>query len=175
MDQFIVEASIAVIALAALGVAVWEGWENRKHNRLSVKPYSCFYVGLPPSLHEPPGLTLKNNGAGPAIITHFEILVDGVPIEGTGFSKWKRALELVGLSPDWVYCRYPEAGTSLAAGESLALLICEPGSASTDKQATLGRALQRLQTSITYESIYGERFSDMSGLVRPERTAALLA
>jgi hypothetical protein len=161
------EALAFVIALAALGVAVWEGCENRKHNRLSVRPYGCFYVGRPSDFHEPPGLTFKNNGAGPAIITRCEVLVDGVPIEGIGLARWTHALELVGLGKvSWLYYSYPDPGTSLAAGESLALVrFDEPGSVSEDRMAALARALQRLEASINYESIYRERFSERSGVL----------
>lgn len=32
------ELGAGLVALAAIGLAVWEGWENRTHDRLSVLP-----------------------------------------------------------------------------------------------------------------------------------------
>ncbi len=62
------------IAACVLGVTIWQGLQNRKHNRLSVLPL----LGM---LRISGGINyemkLINRGVGPAIIKNFELLFDG--------------------------------------------------------------------------------------------------
>lgn len=69
-------AAAGIVALAAVGLAVWEGLENRRHNRLSVVPNvdaardfdmreQTFSFGL------------LSSGLGPALIRDLRIYLDG--------------------------------------------------------------------------------------------------
>jgi hypothetical protein len=65
-----------VIAFAALFLSVWQAYQYRKHNELSVKPFlqliSEMAAGEPAN-----GILINNAGFGPAIIKDFRIYVDG--------------------------------------------------------------------------------------------------
>jgi hypothetical protein len=67
----ITTSATTVIALAALVISFWTGYETRRHNRLSVKPI----LGIKGKTAPGPeyGLILSNDGAGPALVTGWEI------------------------------------------------------------------------------------------------------
>lgn len=70
-----------IIASCALLLTVYSLWATRRHNRLSVTPHIC---GLTHKLMNDEGLyltyELSNNGIGPARITNFMLLRDGVEV-----------------------------------------------------------------------------------------------
>ncbi|MGU9962779.1 MAG: GNAT family N-acetyltransferase [Candidatus Halichondribacter symbioticus] len=65
------------IAVCALGVTLWQGWETRKNNRLSLRPLLRFESTE--SVHDGVGqykFFLVNRGVGPAIIESFILFSD---------------------------------------------------------------------------------------------------
>tara|TARA_R110001592_G_scaffold362770_1_gene678150 strand:+ start:148 stop:825 length:678 start_codon:yes stop_codon:yes gene_type:complete len=66
------------IAIAALLLAVWQGWVSRSHNKLSVEPRLMIYSEtLEKQNTETFKLYVKNTGLGPAIVEEFFIGVYG--------------------------------------------------------------------------------------------------
>jgi len=74
-DETVTAICAVIIALSALVVSIWEGIQNRKHNRLSVRPHlridRSTYVGSPAKI------TIGNNGLGTAIVQSFTVHCDG--------------------------------------------------------------------------------------------------
>ena len=69
--------------IAALGTAAWEGVQNRKHNKLSLKPLLVFnYEEIANNDDDEIKLTLTNCGAGVAVFTAVQVLLDAVILEG---------------------------------------------------------------------------------------------
>jgi len=73
-----------IVALSAIALTVWEGMENRLHNRLSVLPHledagSTIREGTEDSTYT---LTyaLANTGLGPAVLQNILIFRDGEPV-----------------------------------------------------------------------------------------------
>ena len=69
-----ISLSAMLIALVGLGLSLWEGFENRGHNRLSVRPkmtFSYFYDD------KEVWYELQNRGLGPAVIKWFEVRING--------------------------------------------------------------------------------------------------
>jgi hypothetical protein len=68
-------AAIA-IALCSLCLAMYQGYEDRRYKRISVRPELnlCFY-----RTDEGAGWQFWNSGLGPAQIKWFEVTVDGIP------------------------------------------------------------------------------------------------
>ena len=69
----ILSISAIVVAVASIIISVWQGIENRHHNRLAVTPkLDISYTSRSNSF----GFIVKNNGIGPAILNvrsiHFE-------------------------------------------------------------------------------------------------------
>ncbi len=75
-ERIVVVAAV-VIALCALGVSLWQGWQTRAHNRLSVLPNLEIYAHFDlPAPRENIGLYLVNTGVGPAKITRLDVYFD---------------------------------------------------------------------------------------------------
>ncbi len=68
----------AAVALAALGLTVWEAKANRRHNRLSVAPRLRLDFAVHPE-NEDVSISLVNAGLGPAIIDSMELMLDRQP------------------------------------------------------------------------------------------------
>ena len=83
MWQFWLDNWQGLIAVAALMVAVHEGYALRKHNRLSVVPDldTVTYYDRKPSKTR---FVLRNHGLGPARIVRLEIFWDGKMRSGIG-------------------------------------------------------------------------------------------
>lgn len=68
-----------IVALAAIGLSIWESFENRRHNRLSVLPQ---LEPIQYSLNVP-GDTMyvrygaRNTGLGPAVLQNFVVFRNG--------------------------------------------------------------------------------------------------
>jgi hypothetical protein len=65
--DFVGDHAEALIALSALGLAIWQGMVQRLHNRLSVKPHLVFHRNVQ---NDSPqiAILLTNSGIGPAVI-----------------------------------------------------------------------------------------------------------
>lgn len=92
--------SIAIIALCAFGLTIWQARITQKHNKLSVTPHLTTWS------HSDAGnnryaVELLNNGIGPALINSFQIQVDGQFIVGEGTEQMEKALKI--LFPQYQY------------------------------------------------------------------------
>ncbi|NKI16243.1 hypothetical protein HCU74_02300 [Spongiibacter sp. KMU-166] len=70
-----------LIALVALGLAIYEGHSNRKHNRLSLKPslvMETSTTNIPPTINA----TIVNAGLGPAVIKNIQFFYHGTELVG---------------------------------------------------------------------------------------------
>ena len=146
------------IAFVALAVAIWQGIETRKHNRLSVKPH--LYFSTYSVSGESAGLRVTNGGLGPAIIKRFSLGVDNEWIGDTTQGGWKEASRLLGAekiasvldmsfySPDQI----------VESGESQYILETPKDKRTTDTDQYLNEYVKRLSVKIAYESAYKESF-----------------
>lgn len=65
----------SIVAACALALSIYEGWENRRYQRLSVKPVLAFNFVFDES---GAGWFMLNDGLGPARLEWFEVTVDRV-------------------------------------------------------------------------------------------------
>ena len=68
-----------VIAICAMLTSVWQGYEIRKHNRLSTKPIIIYEWEAKEG--QKSGIYIQNNGLGPAILTDIEFSYAGKIIQ----------------------------------------------------------------------------------------------
>ena len=146
------------IAFVALAVAIWQGIETRKHNRLSIKPH--LYFSTYSVLGEAAGLRVTNGGLGPAIIKSFSLGVNNKWIDDTekgggveaskllGAEKFGPVLDLGLYSPDQI----------LDSGESQYILETSKDKRTTETDQYLNEYVKRLSVKIAYESAYKESF-----------------
>lgn len=76
------------IAVLALLVSIYEGYEIRKHNRLSLKPFldSSIYMEQNKLFK----IQLKNEGLGTAIVEDFSIYANGKKRLYLGTKQWMK-------------------------------------------------------------------------------------
>ncbi|MCA8834596.1 MAG: hypothetical protein K8953_05865 [Proteobacteria bacterium] len=100
----------AFIAVCALGVTVWQGWQNYKHNKLSVKPLLRFeeshQEAVEPIHKKTKGFfhykfMISNYGVGPAVIKKFVLFSDGDKNRYDDFEKYNNFLN--GMMVDFPY------------------------------------------------------------------------
>lgn len=159
----VMSVSASVVALAALGVSVWQGMETRRHNRRSVRPHLTYYTFFD-GVKAFSGIELSNNGVGPAIIDSFALFVDGERITERRAGGWPAALARLQLGPGLTY-NWLDKDDGVRVGESVWLIGIEAGCAPEQEEA-LRRALCHLRIQIGYRTVYEER----SLLLIPEQT-----
>ena len=76
LTRWISQSGAAIIAIAAVGLAIWEGLENRRHNRLSVVP-KLDTVRDFDMLEQTFSLGFVSAGLGPAVVKNLCFYVDG--------------------------------------------------------------------------------------------------
>ncbi|KRR08473.1 hypothetical protein CQ12_40310 [Bradyrhizobium jicamae] len=157
MTELYVNAAIAIIALAALGIAVWEGIENRRSNReqrlhdqMSVRPLLAIrqHLGGSQGYY---GLDVTNEGLGPAAVKNCTIKVGGDELKDDE-EGWKEALSKPGLA-GLRLSHGTITNSAMRPGQSVRLL-----SAELDKttQCRLADAFRKLDVIVSYESLYSE-------------------
>ncbi|HSL70626.1 MAG TPA: hypothetical protein VK864_10325 [Longimicrobiales bacterium] len=145
------------IALVAIGLAIWEGVENRRHNRLSVQPRIAAEIN---SGRDDGGefirMSIESTGLGPAVINTFRVYFDGVPqdtLGGPGTSVWQSALDAFGTSKTQINAHAIGRGHYLPAGTRH--LLFEARRLQSDSTAPpLTTNLGRLALQICYCSVY---------------------
>ncbi len=113
-ENKLVSVVAVFIALLALLVSLYEGYEIRKHNRLSLKPYLDLQIHF--ENNEALEISIENAGLGPAIIQNFEIHADGQKARN-----WNHAMEIIDVSR-FSYLNNLQAGEIIPPGESITLI-----------------------------------------------------
>ena len=183
VKEIIIPFSLALIALTALGIAVWQGFETRHHNRSSVKPYLEVNYDLSPT--EPIKIVIKNQGIGPAIITKMTCNVDGMTFDAFSLETLNACFKAAALTSGLpakilesgkVIIDIPKTATSSSGEFFSEWLIFSPGDVfsageervllSSGRQDNLNdelrtllvKIVRRIAIVIEYNSIYDEQF-----------------
>lgn len=142
-----IQSFIAIfIAIIALFISIWQGFEQRKHNRYSVRPLLTFdsYVS-----NKTRSIRISNDGLGPAIIKEFKVKIDGETISGDQDNPWTTVVEKRNLNGKISEMYYFANGTTMKTEKSRNLLSWK-----TDTISSLD-----ISIFIKYLSIYEEEFT----------------
>ena len=151
-----VAISAAVIALAALAASIAFGVLSWRHNKLSVRPILRLYVGYY-SNSSNPGLWISNAGVGPALVTSFQIFVDGSEVS-PGQTNWDEMKREIGAD-HWQFNSF-SCDTPIPAGEEIALLV--PPDKNRSQVADYSDMFSRLTIRIVYANIYSDAMSELN-------------
>ncbi len=156
----IVEICTIVVAVLAFIVTIWQGWETRKHNRLSVKPLIKFGTSHDRNAREA-CYSYKNVGLGTAIIKVFSIYIDGIPLESLIYKNIIDSLSNIGLynssdNESEIYVTIPHKEEELSANETQEVIRYTLNTDLSDFEII--KASKRINIVIKYESVYGESF-----------------
>jgi hypothetical protein len=160
--EFIVPIVAVAIAFISLGLSIWQGYENRRHNRLSVKPKLTFDFFK--AINDPQiGLVLSNKGTGPALITSWKIIVNDRPVDQEFASGWeetvKRIKTLKKPVSDKAWCHWG-AFLVLQAGEARPIFYVTQNEWKLFSQKEKGyfaNACKLIKVRLQYASIYEEK------------------
>lgn len=151
----ILSISAIIIAAASIIVTVWEGYEIRHHNHLSVRPKLEIFLNY---TVDKPAMEwiLVNNGIGPGIILSSTFTFDGKKYPVSGGAVYSRIIEENHLK-DVIINKVSSlnAGLSIKAESMRPIVSFEL----TDEDMDFWKLHNRIQFEIEYESMYGERFT----------------
>ncbi len=141
----VLSASAGLIAVAALGTAVYSAWLTRAQERASVWPYVMQDNSFPGYFQR----QLTNAGLGPALVRSFEVRVDGQAARD-----WAEVLQRLDVVPGWGSVTYSDIGRGsvVMPGQTLSILEVRD----TAVRAQLRARVDRLVTIICYCSLYDE-------------------
>ncbi len=151
-DEYVSIGTLAV-ALAALCVAVYEGWRARRHDRLSVRPLLEMEKQFDKKAW---WLLLRNVGLGPAIIKSFDLSVDGSAV-----LDWQAVGERLGIPFYFEYASFHK-DHAMPEGGNAYLIHLSGESDSESNRTILDAAICRLSVQISYVSMYGERMPTLT-------------
>jgi hypothetical protein len=142
-----------LVSLAALGLAVWSAYETRTHDRLTVMPFVDFSLDLVGPASEKVGISLRNDGFGPA-----EIEETGVYLDGKAVGGWEPVQDVLRAFPGphidarW---RWLPAKTPLRAGERRFLYTADSSAISEENRKPFNDLIQnRILVFVRACSIY---------------------
>jgi len=152
-----------VVAGLALSVTVWEGYENREHNRLSVAPRLTVTTRISASESGAAGIYVENEGLGPAIIRDVRVTIGNTTYQpADDGSPWAPAVnrlleeaEPLDFNPEDDLHQFDfEENDTLGAGEAKPVFF--PGPGKEKAQAWFEKNAGKISLEIDYESMYGE-------------------
>lgn len=158
----IIALSSAIIALAALFTAIWQGYLNRRHFRLSVRPRININTFVEIDPERPFAIEIKNQGLGPAIIGDIFIISRGEIISANGHEEFERALSRAGaddLGNNYHIFNITD-GTTLLQGERITWLsIVGSTSIRGASMEAIKSAFNTMGIFVRYYSLYGEELN----------------
>ena len=135
------ESRVAIfIALLAIFVSFYESFENRNHNRLSIKPYINASMFSKNNSYE---VSIKNAGLGPAIVENFQVYANDKEVRN-----WNRALDEINLNK-YSWMSMLAKGDILSSGDEMILIRLD----------TVQPERFNLKFKLTYKSAYEEIFT----------------
>lgn len=143
--KYIISICAIIIAILSLFVTVYESYQQRRHDRLSVKPVLQVIFSTENNWE---GFKLKSSGLGPAVISWIEVFVDGKLVHG-----WQEAMERLNLSiPERHSINAVYSKDVLRPNETVNLFFVDNSKNMND----LRKNNKRIRINICYCSFYDE-------------------
>ena len=147
----------ASVALLALAVSLWQGYETRQHNRLSVRPRLVLtYKTAPVPSIKRFGLSVQNRGLGPAILHPLSLMIEDELIGTTDQRAWRKLVRRLGLQESMTLTFNVLKPTTLMQGDEREIFAIDRATSSVEQQNQFFRAFERLNVGLCYCSLYGE-------------------
>lgn len=167
--QILANVLTVVVAVAAIALSVWEGYENRRHNRLSVLPQlenrTSTHREAPDTLYTL-RYALANTGLGPAFLTNIlifregELIFDGAESRSyTDLNGIRSELDALPFPAMGIWVHQRRAGEMLEAGEMhllFRLLVPPADSLGRSGPDVVREVMSRYSFVFCYCSVYRE-------------------
>lgn len=148
------------IAVCALGLSLWQGYQQRVQNHVAVEPRINAYFKLDGKTDQN-GLYVFNNGLGPAYVESLEVTVAGKPVTDNEYGRFGGAVQSMRLGTDCLTIGGPRPNDSLKLGEEIGLIEISknaPSECALTKLLLGAKIQQHLDFTLIVKSIYGDRF-----------------
>ena len=152
-----ISVNSAIIALSALGVSIWQGYLQRKHNKLSVLPHVT--VEFDTRINSDIAVLIKSVGLGPAKFLNYKWVVNDREFYVRTKKDYWDLLNGLGLENERVEFYCPQLESFLAPGFQ-GFLVRFPDSTSKPQHNKIVAALSKSRIYILYESMYGDKVYD---------------
>lgn len=157
--RWIAQAGAGIVALAAVGLAIWEGLENRRHNRLSVMP-NVDAVRDFDMRAQTFSFGFLSSGLGPAVVKDLQLYLDDTMIYDRNSEHeyaWSDVYPVLrGKNLD-VWDAYYQEGQFLMPGARYDLLRAEPREGEFELIDNFREMADRISIVICYCSVYGDQ------------------
>lgn len=153
----LISALALLVAVAAFGLTFWQGYLNRQHLLLSVKPL----VNIDYSVHElkPLVITINNRGLGPAIVEELLLVIEGKKINATDNPG---VIESIRKKYDVTSLKYEYAANMPLTGEVIpekaSFHLIEFNASDADTVRTLKKVVESIGVIVAYRCIYGKKY-----------------
>ena len=157
----IVSGLALMISIGALVISLLDSSANKKHNRLSMRPYIQFAsVRVPYEPYQQVGVYIANHGTGIAVIESVRIMLDGQPVKDGPNGVLHEALKELGLAASQeLDIKFPlTLQEAVPPGEQILLWGVDKEKYTKDVGIRLQSAFNRISIEIVYKSLYEERF-----------------
>lgn len=161
--ELLISVCAIIVAIFAFITSVCQAYFTRRHNKLSVKPILSVEFNLAYKNDDDFGISLKNNGIGPAILKDLKVFVEGKLASNFSRDNWEKVFELIQIPKNWeplISCTTIKPDYSISAGDKKQLLKINKKGLETNTLEDMRNFLKKLKIQITYESIYGEQWKD---------------
>jgi len=167
--QIVVGFSSLTIALCALIFSIYQGYQTRKHNRLSCRPLLSI-ISNTDHINGTYWLDLLNTGLGPAIIEEYSITMENKAVQTDALEPIKNALQkFLSIKEAKFNAFIMPSYCTLPAKENITLFKIECVNRPFPEIEHVNKKFKNLNINITYYSFYGEKFSfKMSPLSKNE-------
>lgn len=148
-----------IIAITAIGLATWEGLENRRHNRLTVQPRLDASIGAGrEGSTEYVRMVVESSGLGPAVIKDFRIYLNGVMQDSSQTSSgspWDNVIKAVSTEGSQINARAFGRGHYFPPGREYVLFEARRPTGSSGGGTSFTGLLDQLAIQVCYCSVYG--------------------
>ena len=149
--------SSMIIALIALVVSIWQGIETRNHNRRTLTPKLSITRDLRNEA-EDIGIFIESVGLGPVIIKKVVITIDDKQYNVSSQEAWKNVLCQLDINESWTQWYAISEDTLFPVGKCDFLLAADRDGLSSSNESRLKRATEKIEVTIDYDSVYGDKF-----------------
>jgi len=152
--------SAGVIALAALGVSIWQGYISREHNKLSVRPHLEFILHCKTT--EDFRLILRNSGLGPALISKISLFVDNKEFVFNDSDTANKFFEKLAPQNAGDFSYYiADQRSAISSDKFIRVFIFNESTAAKNPQLNnyLRNMQSRISAKVEYKCMYGRAYS----------------
>ena len=145
-----------VIAFMAILLTIITAIQNHSHNRKSVRPNLKIRYHLGGSKGKY-GISVKNEGLGPALIKHCEIKIGAETMDDVADNGWEKVIEMFNLRD--MKPRYETISPAgvIPAGDRIWLLST---TLNEEYILRLKEVIRKIDIKINYESMYSEKYEE---------------